>query len=421
MMMNRTPLAIALLSIAAFAATDARADAVTDWNLKSGELIAEAKLGTPPAARVMAIVQTAALQAVDTAQQRQASAEAALAAAHRVTLTKLLPTQQAAIDAAYQAALDRVTDDAARSKGIAAGEAAANAVLAARAEDGAATPEAYRPHTMAGAYVPTAPVAVPQWPQRKPWLMSSAAQFRPAPPPALNSAQWARDFNEVKTLGGKASTQRSAEQTEAARFWDYSLPAIYHGVVRSVALQPQRDLARNARLFAAVAQAMDDALISVFEAKYHYRFWRPATAIRNGDLDDNDATARDAAWAPLIDAPLHPEYPSGHSILAASVATVLDAEIKDGAMPVLATSSPTAKGATRRWQRTDDFLREVSDARVHGGIHFRSATDAAEAMGRRIGELAVRQVLQPAQAHAERTAEGDALCRKNAPALLCRL
>ncbi len=394
---NRIPSAVTLLSIAAaFAAPDAKADAVTDWNLKSGELITEAKLGTPPAARVMAIVQTAAMQAVETAQQRQASAEAALAAAHRVALTRLLPSQQAAIDAAYQAALNGVADSAARSKGISAGEAAAQAVLAARADDGLASPEAYRPHTTAGAYVPTAPVAVPQWSQRKPWLMSSAAQFRPAPPPALNSEQWARDFNEVKTLGGKAGTRRSAEQTEAARFWDYSLPAIYHGVVRSVALQPQRDLARNARLFAAVAQAMDDALIGVFEAKYHYQFWRPATAIRNGDIDGNDATAREASWAPLIDAPMHPEYPSGHSILAASVATVIEADVKGGAMPVLATSSPTAKGATRRWQRTDEFVREISDARVHGGIHFRSATNAAEAMGRRIGELAVQQVLQPA-------------------------
>jgi hypothetical protein len=394
---NRIPFAVTLLSIAAaFAAPDANADAVTDWNRKSGELITDAKLGTPPAARVMAIVQTAALQAVEEAQQRQASAEAALAAAHRVALTRLLPAQQPAIDAAYQAALSGVADTAARSKGISAGEAAAQAVLATRADDGAATPESYRPYTTAGAYVPTAAVAVPQWAQRKPWLMTSPAQFRPAPPPALNSPAWARDFEEVKAMGGKTAARRSAEQTEAARFWEYSLPAIYHGVVHSVALQPQRDLARNARLYAAVAQAMDDALIAVFEAKYHYQFWRPATAIRNGDIDGNDATTRDATWAPLIEAPMHPEYPSGHSILATSVATVLDAEVGGGAMPVLATSSPSAKGATRRWQRTDEFVREVSDARVHGGIHFRSATNAAEAMGRRIGALAVQQVLQPA-------------------------
>jgi hypothetical protein len=144
---------------------------------------------------------------------------------------------------------------------------------------------------------------------------------------------------------------------------------------------------------------MDDSLIAVFDAKYHYHFWRPATAIRNADADGHDATQRDASWAPLIDAPMHPEYPSGHSILASAVATVLEADARGGAMPVLATTSPTSSptnGATRQWQRLDAFVQEVSDARVHGGIHFRSATVAAEGMGRRIGALAAQQVLNPA-------------------------
>jgi len=367
-----------------------RADAITDWNQTSGAIVTEAKIGTPPAMRIMAVVQTAARDAVEAAQRRNASAEAAIAAAHRVTFTRLLPAQQASIEAAHQAALASIADGPAKSAGIAAGEAAANAVLAARADD-VIVPEAYRPHSSAGAYVPTAPVAVPQWSQRKPWLLANAAQFRPAAPPSLASAAWARDFTEVKDLGGRTSTRRGAEQTEAARFWDYSLPAIYHGVVRSVALAPHRDLAANARLFATVAQAMDDALIAVFDAKYHYNFWRPVTAIRNADQDGNDATQREANWASLIDAPMHPEYPSGHSILAATVATVLKAEAKGAALPALSTSSPTAKGATRRWASLEEFVREVSDARVHGGIHFRSATDAGEAMGKRIGELAVQQ------------------------------
>jgi PAP2 superfamily len=392
--MKPIPFVLSAVALAA-ATTGARADAVTDWNIKSGEIVTEAKIGTPPAVRVMAIVQTAALRAVEAAQQRQASAEAALAVAHRVALTKLLPAQQVSIEAAAQAALAAIADGAAKQAGVAAGEAAANTVLALRADDGTATPEAYRPHTTAGAYVPTASVAVPQWSQRKPWVMISASQFRPGPPPALTSAQWARDFEEVKTPGGKTSAKRSAEQTEAARFWDYSLPAIYHGVVRSVALaQPQqRDLVRNARLFAAAAQAMDDALIAVFDAKYHYNFWRPTTAIRNGDIDGHEATQREASWTPLIDVPMHPEYPSGHSILASAVAQVIDADTQAGALPALATSSPTAKGATRRWNKLDEFVREVSDARVHGGIHFRSATDAGEAMGKRIGELAAARVL----------------------------
>ena len=353
----------------------------------------------------MAIVQTAAYDAVVASQQRQASADAALAAAHRVTLAKLLPTQQAAIDAAYQAALGGIADGAAKSNGIAAGEAAANAVLTARADDGAATPEAYRPHTSAGVYVPTVMPAVPQWPQRKPWLMQSASQFRPGPPPALTSERWARDFNEVRSFGGRASTQRSAEQTDAARFWEYSLPAIYHGIVRSmIQQQPQRGLLHDARLLATAAQAMDDALIATFDAKYHYHFWRPLTAVRNADIDSNDATQRDASWLPLFDTPMHPEYPSAHSSLAAALAVVLKADLKadlkantsGAALPVLSTSSPTAKGAVRKWTRLEDFVKEVADARVHAGIHYRSATDAGEALGRRVGELAAARLLQGA-------------------------
>ncbi len=394
-----------VLSAAALAAATAHADALTDWNVKSGEFITESKLATPPSVRVMAIVQTAAYDAVVASQQRQASADAALAAAHRVTLAKLLPAQQAAIDAAYQAALGGVADGAAKSNGIAAGEAAANAVLTARADDGAATPEGYRPHTSAGVYVPTVMPAVPQWPQRKPWLMQSPSQFRPGPPPARTSERWARDFNEVRSFGGRASTQRSAEQTDAARFWEYSLPAIYHGIVRSmIQQQPQRGLLHDARLLATAAQAMDDALIATFDAKYHYHFWRPLTAVRNADIDGNDATQRDASWLPLFDTPMHPEYPSAHSSLAAALAVVLKADLKadlkantsGAALPVLSTSSPTAKGAVRKWTRLEDFVKEVADARVHAGIHYRSATDAGEALGTRVGELAAARLLQGA-------------------------
>jgi hypothetical protein len=386
------PIAFVLSAVAAAAAvSSARADVITDWNLKTAELVTEARLGTPPAIRLMALVQTAAHGAV-AATPRGASVDAAVAAAHRAVLARLLPAQLASIDAAVQPALAALPEGAAKAAGIAAGEKAAADVLAQRLDDGAATPEAYRPLAAPGAYVPTAPVAIPQWAQRRPWLMASAAQFRPAPPPALTSAQWAREYNEVKDLGGRASTRRSSEQTDVARFWDYSLPNIYYGVVRSVALQPGRDVARNARLFAAVAQAMDDAMIGVFEAKYHYGFWRPVTAIRNGDADGNEVTTREASWSSLIDAPMHPEYPSGHSILAATVATVLKAEVGRGPMPVLATSSPTAKGATRRWSDLDGFVREVSNARVWGGIHFRAATQAGEAMGQHIGELALQRL-----------------------------
>ncbi|MBX3634812.1 MAG: vanadium-dependent haloperoxidase [Rubrivivax sp.] len=388
----------AAAAAATLASPLAQADAVTDWNLHANHFVVEAKLGTPPAIRVMAFVQTAvldALQAGGPLRGRQpASADAAVAAASRAVLVKLLPSQQAAIDAAYQQAIARIADGPARAQGIAAGERAAAKLLDARLNDGAATPESYRPHTTAGAYVPTVVPAATTWGQRRPWLMAHGAQVRPEAPPALASEAWARDFNEVRLLGRRDSALRTAEQTDIARFWEYSLPPIYFGVVHSVAQMPERDLLRNARLFAATAQALDDAMIAVFDAKYHYALWRPVTAIRNGDLDGNDATPRDATWAPLIDNPMHPEYPSGHAILAAAVGTVLKTEIGAQPTPVLVTRSPTANGATRQWNTVEDFVREVGESRILAGIHFRFAIDASDAMGRQIGTLAVARHLE---------------------------
>jgi len=408
-MLDTPPLPARHLTLAAALlaglAIDANADPITDWNIKAGQIVAEARLGTPPAIRVMALVHTAMLEADGAVVRREgasqgpaaaaqdvAAVDAAVAAASRATLARLIPSQQASIDAAYQAALAKIAEGPAKSAGIASGEKAAAAILAARADDGSVAVPAYRPHTSPGVYVPTAMPAVLQWPQRKPWLMGIATEFRPGPPPALNSALWARDYSEVKAIGSKGSTLRTDEQAEIARFWEFSLPEIYYGVVRSVATVPGRSVSQNARLFAAASQAMDDAMISVFDAKYHYNFWRPATAIRNGDIDGHDATERDAAWAPLIDAPMHPEYPSAHSILAGAVGAVLKVEIGAGPTPLLSTASPTAKGAVRRWTRIDDFVREVGNARIYEGIHYRHSTEVGAAMGRQIGELAAQKL-----------------------------
>lgn len=387
-----------LLAAAAsvFVASSARADAVTDWNAKVVDLVNDAKMGTPPAHRLMAITQTAVHEAVETIVRRHpgASIDAAVAAASRGVVQKALPAQQAAIDKAYETALAAVADGPGKAMGINVGERAAEAVLAARRDDGASAADTYRPQTVAGAYVPTVLPAVPQWPQRKPWLMTSPTQFRPAAPPALGSELWARDYNEIKAIGAKQSTRRSAEQTDASVFWEATLPSVYHGVVRSVASAPGRDVVRNARLFAAVTQAMDDALIAVFDAKYHYRFWRPLTAIRNGDADGNDATERDAAWQPLIDAPMHPEYPCAHCILASTLGTVLKAELGNGPVPPLSTTSTAAKGAARRWTTVDQFVQEVADARVWQGVHYRNSSEVGVAMGRRVGALAAERLLQ---------------------------
>jgi hypothetical protein len=400
---------IVLLVVAAslLACPMARADVVTGWNVKACEIVVDARLGPPPANRVLAIVHTAVYEAANAITKRYpasglkleaapgASVDAAIAAANHATLSKLLPSQQAAIDAAYKAALALIADGPAKTDGIAVGDKAAAAILALRADDGAGTAENYQPHTTAGVYVPTVIPAVPQWPQRKPWLMTSATQFRPGPPPKLTSELWARDYNEIKALGGKSSARRTAEQTEIARFWEATLPPIYHGIVLSVANIPGREVTQNARLFAAVTQAMDDALIAVFEAKYHYRFWRPVTAIRNGNIDGNNATERDGSWTPFIDTPMHPEYPCAHCIVSGAVGTVLQAEIGAGPMPTLTTTSPTAKGAARSWTKIDDFMQEVANARIYDGVHYRNSTEVGTAMGKRIGALAVAKYLRP--------------------------
>ena len=372
------------------------ADAVSDWNTRANGVLVDARMGTPPAVRVMAIAQTAVHLAVSEAARSgtaPAAADAAVAAANRAVLLKAVPAQKDAIESAYRTALASIADANARNAGIAIGERAAGTVLNARGSDGAGSAESYRPHTTPGAYVPTAIPAVPQWAGRRPWMLDSPAQFRPAAPPALTSATWARDFEEVKTLGAKGSTQRNEEQTAIARFWEFSMPAIYHDLVASVATRPGRDVLANARLYAVVAQAMDDALISVMDAKYHYNFWRPVTAIRNGDVDGHPATVRDAAWSPLIDTPAHPEYPCAHCILAATVGTVLKSEMAPGM--VLAAASPTAQGATRRWTSTDSLMREVADARIFDGVHYRNSTEVGLAMGQRIGELAAARLRAP--------------------------
>ncbi len=396
------------VAISLLVSPTAIADVVTDWNIKLGDIVTDARLPTPPSARVLAIVHTAMYEAANAVTKRYpasglnvqaapgASVEAAIAAANHTTLAKLLPSQQTAIDSAYQAALAKLTDGAAKSAGIAVGEQAAARVLASRADDNVSPVATYRPLTTAGVYVPTVVPIVMQWPQRKPWLMTNPTQFRPGPPPRLSSDAWARDYNEIKALGGKNSTQRTAEQTEIARFWEATLPPIYYGVVRSVTTVPGRDVTQNARLFAAVTQAMDDALIAVFDAKYHYNFWRPVTAICNGDIDANDATEQDLSWAPFIETPMHPEYPCAHCIVAGAVGTVLEAEIGAGSPPILTTTSPTAKNAARSWKKVDDFVQEVSLARIYDGVHYRNSTQVGTAMGKQIGALAVAKFLRVA-------------------------
>jgi hypothetical protein len=379
------------------------ADVVTDANARAAD-VASRLPSTPVAVRVMAIVQVSVFEAVNAVSGRyppqraklapapNASVEAAVAAATRTALAKLMPGQQPAIDADYKALLGRVPDGSAKTAGIALGEQAATAIVALCADDGALAPDVYRPHAAPGVYVPTTGPALPHWGARRPWVMSRGDHFRPGPPPALTSALWARDYNEIKAVGGKTSSQRTPEQTAMAKFWEATLPVVYWPVARAVAGAPGRDLTDNARLFALAGMAMDDGLIAVYDAKYHYNLWRPITAIRNGDLDGNDATERDGGWAPFIDTPMHPEYPCAHCIVSASLGAVVEGEIGSGPTPKLSSASSTAGGAVRTWATVADFVKEVAEARIYDGVHYRNSTEVGTAMGRKIGELAVQSV-----------------------------
>jgi hypothetical protein len=385
--------AVVMLAVASWA----HADVITDANAKAAE-IASRLPGTPLAVRTMAIVQVSVFDAASAITGRYppvratltaapgASVEAAVAAATRTVLSKLVPAQQAAIDADYRAALQTLADGSGKNAGIALGEEAAMAVLAACADDGSVAPNTYRPHTTPGVYVPTMSPAVPHWGKRKTWVMTSADQFRPGPPPSLTSDTWKRDFAEIKALGGKGSSQRTADQTSIAQFWEATQPVVYWPVARAVAAAPGRTVADNARLLAVAAMAMDDALVAVFDAKYTYNFWRPVTAIRNADGAD-----RDPGWTPFIETPMHPEYPCAHCIVSASLGAVLKAELGSGAVPRLSSVSSTAAGATRTWIDVDGFVQEVSLGRIYDGVHYRNSTEVGAAMGKQIGELAARR------------------------------
>lgn len=384
----------------------AHADSITDWNLKAREIVIDAKLPTPHSNRALAIVHTSAYEAVNAITKKyptslslntsgDASIDAAIAAAVRSSLLSLTPEQGIKIELFYAKALANIPNSRAKKQGIKVGKKAAKAVWRSRKNESSHPQGEYRPYTTAGKYVPTTIPAVPHWGRRRTWVLTNPAQFRPGPPPELTSEIWARDFIEVKRMGASNSTYRSKEQTQIAKFWEATLPPVYHGVVHSVANMPGRDVTQNARLFAAITRGVDDALISVFDAKYHYGFWRPITAIRNADIDGNENTQRDPQWTPYIPTPMHPEYPCAHCVVAGTVGAILKHEIGDDDMPDLSTVSYTADGGRRHWTRIDAFIQEVSDARIYDGVHYRYSTEVGTEMGLKIGAVTIDTYLSP--------------------------
>jgi hypothetical protein len=389
----------------------ARANAVVTWNSKAEAIAIKKKMLPPPNARGMAIMHIAMFEALNAIEPRHApyqlklptdrgaSKEAAVASAAHDVLLALHPDQKDALYANLLSSLNDVPDGDSKTRGVALGKRAAAEVLALRANDGSGAKESHRPFTTAGVYVPTVIPVSSTYGRVTPWVMTSGSQFRPAPPPVLSSATWAKDLNEIREFGGANNSKRTAEQTDIGRFWFVTGPQAWNPIARQLAIARKLDIHESARLFALVAIATDDAFIAVFEAKYHYNFWRPVTAVRDADLNDNPATPRDPTWLPLGDTPMHPEYPCAHCITSTAAAAVLESVFGNDISEV-AMTSPTAPGITRRWTRLRDYADEVASARIYGGFHYRFSNIAAQEMGRKIAELTVQTRLRGLSASA---------------------
>jgi len=398
--------------LAVVGAAPAYANVITDWDEKAIAAVAPLTVVPSPASpyaayRMMGMVHAAMFDAVNSIERRHrpylvhlpadpaTSKEAAAAAAAAAVLATIDTKTAAEMKVALTSYLASIPDGKAKSEGVELGEAVAGKVVAARANDGSAAPEDYRPPTAPGAYVPTPIMRGPMWPRVKPFAMTSPSQFRPGPPVALDSKEWATDYNEIKDYGGLKSAKRTAQQTETARFWLVAGPVAYHPFLRQLAAAKQVDVVESARFMALATIALNDALIAVLDAKYHYNFWRPVTAIRNGDIDGNAATDREATWQPIADTPMHPEYPCAHCILSGSIAGVVKATLRTFDIPEIATTSPTAPGVTHRWTNMTAFTDEVANARIWAGFHYRSSTRVGTGMGLSIGEFVVANVMQP--------------------------
>jgi hypothetical protein len=392
-------------------AQPAFANVITDWDEKAVAVVTPmASLGgTNPymAQRMTGLVHAAMFDAVnsivrayrpDLVQLPAASTtsqEAAAAAAAAAVLATVDAKTARDITAFLATYLASISDSVAKSDGVKLGEAVAAKVLEVRANDGAEAPDAYRPRTTAGVYIPTAITISSMWPEMKPFVMAKGSQFRPDPPIALQGKEWAADYNELKEYGGLISAKRTAQQTETARFWLVGPPVAYHPFVRQLVIAKQMNVVDSARFMALISIGITDTIIAVLDAKYHYNFWRPITAIRNGDIDDNPATDRDASWQPIADTPMHPEYPCAHCAQSGAVAGIVKAALGTEEIPEIAITSTTAPGVTHHWTNMRAFTEEVANARIWSGFHYRFSTRVGTEMGYQIGEYVVKSVMQP--------------------------
>ena len=409
MLVRREWMLSALLLMAPI--TGAAGNVIIDWDEKAIGVLQTGTTPPPPTAfRTMAILHVAMFDAVNSigphyqpykirlAATPDTSKEAAAAAAAGAVLVKLVPDAAADVQSTLMTYLATLPDGEAKSKGVQLGQEVARRILEIREKDGASAPDAYRPKTKPGVYIPTPITVGSQFPNVTPFAMTSPSQFRPKPPPSLKSEQWARDYNEIKDLGEKNSTRRTARQNEDARFWLLVGPRSTYPLPRQVAVASNMSVLDSARFMALVSIATIDAMIAVFDAKYKYEFWRPITAIRNGDIDGNPATERVATWQPIDVTPMHPEYPCAHCITSSAVAAAIEAVLGTEEIPEVALTSPFAPAVTHRFTDLHAYTEEVANARIYAGFHYRSSTIIGREMGQKIGEWVVKSVMQPVQA-----------------------
>jgi hypothetical protein len=415
-------------------APPALANEVVQWNETTMKAIAATGQNNVVSTRTLAMVQVAVHDALNAIDRRYdayyfegpgdpaASPDAAVAAAAHTVLVGVIggygtPAQKAAtfalVDQAYAASMARVTDGPARNKGVSVGRTAGAAILALRKDDGAFRDAPYTPGMGPGKWQPHpnpvpanppianpdlvrgyAPAAVPGWGNVTPFTLLSASQFWLPGPPALTSPTYARDYNEVKNIGGKVSTTRTDDQTQIARFW-FEGPGNWNTITRTVATTRRLDARDSARVLALMNIAMADAYIAGFKIRYVYDSWRPVTAIREGDNDGNDATVGDPTWDSHQNTPSVSDYPSTQSTFSAAAAVALASALGGDQASFTVTSGKPFDGITRSFTSFSQAARESADSRVYAGIHFRSACEDGLVLGRKIGQRTAALYLQP--------------------------
>ena len=303
----------------------------------------------------------------------------------------------------YDLAIAGIPDSPAKAAGIAIGKQAGTSALRFGNVDPQIVQTAYRPITTPGQWVPTAlPTTRPYSVAYRPWVLRRADEVRPPAPPELDSDRYARDLNEVKRLGSRTSTARTPVETLIAR---YRITSDEMPALRTLVDQDGRRMVDNARIFALYSMLGNDLGLAVSDAKLHYSFWRPVTAIRNADRDDNAATEVDPGWEPLMNTPNHGEYPCGHCIFAGGIAELMTS--LGGKKPtwgIRVGSDSLPNSAIQVLPDWDEWTRQVSYSRILGGVHYRFSNEAGEAMGRKLAKLTLERVLQPLPANQIRPA-----------------